>query len=123
MKVNQTSKTSVVEKNKQGEEGKGLGLLLTSFATSTTAHGLNRIAGSTDFKFKVTWFLVWLGVMIGFVVMVVKLALLYSSKPISTSISIEYKEVRFCNEFMLKLLKMIDLKRFGETFIQGWSII
>ena len=99
MKANQALKPKINEKSKQGEEGKGLGLLLVSFATSTTAHGLNRIAGSTDFRIRVCWFIVWLGVMIGFVVMIVKLGILYTSKPVSTSISISYHEVRLHHYF------------------------
>ena len=67
--------------------------LIKGFASSTTAHGVGRIAESSDFRFRVTWFLVWLGVMISFTIMVVKLSLLYASKPVSTSISIVYEEV------------------------------
>ena len=93
LKVNLTSKMKLNNKGKESEKEKGLGILLLSFATSTTAHGLNRIAGSADFRIRLAWFVVWLGVVIGFVVMVYKLAILYMSKPISTSIEVDYKEV------------------------------
>ena len=84
---------SMQEKKETPDNGDGLGTLLSSFATSTTAHGVGRIAGSSDYKFKVSWFLVWLGVVIGFIFMVIKLSLLYKSKPVSTSISMSYEEV------------------------------
>ena len=93
LKVNLTVQMKPSEKGKDSEKEKGLGILLLSFATSTTAHGLNRIAGSADFRIRLAWFVVWLGVVIGFVVMVFNLATLYISKPTSTSINVDYKEV------------------------------
>ena len=76
------------------DQDSGITTLLADFASTTTAHGVGRIAASSDYRFKFSWLAVWFGVMISFTWMVVKLAILYTSRPVSTGIGVSYEEVR-----------------------------
>ncbi len=67
--------------------------MLNEFATSTTAHGISRIASASEIRFKIIWFIVWLGVISFFIYMTTTLVLLYRSKPVSTSIKIRIEQV------------------------------
>lgn len=68
--------------------------MIMDFASTTTAHGVGRIASATKVTAKLAWFFIWLCVMVGFFLMLVKLLLLYKSKPVSTKISMTYENVR-----------------------------
>ena len=68
--------------------------LLVDFASTTTAHGVGRFATAPVATAKVTWFFIWLCVMAGFSYMLAQLIILYKSKPVSTSVSVEYQKVR-----------------------------
>ncbi|XP_065061496.1 acid-sensing ion channel 5-like [Rhopilema esculentum] len=101
------------------DQDSGITTLLSDFASTTTAHGVGRIAASSDYRFKFSWLAVWFGVMISFTWMVVKLAVLYTSRPVSTGISVSYEEfltfpgVTICNFNMLlksKVKSMLEQK-------------
>ena len=68
--------------------------MFVDFASSTTAHGISRFATAPVWTAKVSWFLIWLGVMAGFIYMVAELIVLFNSKPVSTSVSVSYEQVR-----------------------------
>ena len=96
--------------NKAGDSA--VKAMLLEFASTTTAHGISRFATTPVWTVKVSWFLIWLGVMAGFIFMVVQLVLLYSSKPVSTNVSVKYERVILSS---LHLIIVILLKKgFGS---------
>ena len=73
--------------------GSAVKTIFQEFASTTTAHGISRFANTPVWKAKISWFLIWLGVMTMFIFMVVELVTLYQSKPVKTSFSVKYEKV------------------------------
>ena len=68
--------------------------MLQHWATTTTAHGVSRIAAASRPPEKLYWIAIWCTVMVFFVFLSVKLILLYQRKPVSTKVELWYERVR-----------------------------
>ncbi|XP_065061508.1 acid-sensing ion channel 5-like [Rhopilema esculentum] len=101
--------------------------MLFDFASVTTAHGISRFVTSGPIYARISWFFIWLAVMIGFIYMIIQLVLLYTSRPVSTSISISFEEsltfpgVTICNlnVFPASSMKNVRVKFPNMTIINN----
>eukprot|EP00794_Sanderia_malayensis_P020038 gene20038-22004_t len=110
-----------IKKQAEPEQDASVTGMLNNFASSTTAHGISRIASASSVRFKVAWFIIWVTVMAFFIYLVVTLVLLYKSKPVSTSINVKYETlmvfpgVTVCNMNILRNSRLRELKSGNES--------
>ena len=68
--------------------------LFSSFAASTTAHGVSNIAGASSLPRRVVWSAVTIGMYVMLLVMCVRLVVLYMNKPVVSRMEMSFEEVR-----------------------------
>ena len=68
--------------------------LFSSFAASTTAHGVSNIAAASSLPRRVVWSVVAIGMYVMLLVMCVRLVMRYLDKPVVSRMEMSFEEVR-----------------------------
>lgn len=71
--------------------------LVSSFAASTTAHGLGNIAAASSFRRRMVWFVVTVGLYIVLFWMCAELVMRYMDKPVVSRMEMSFEEVKIIN--------------------------